>query len=93
VARHRITLVRDDACQPGYYSNEDWIAERRNGSIDGFTIESVEKLPDPPIVKKFEVEITSPSDVPDIQAHHVRNFFFSSSMVSPKRSVTVKEIS
>ena len=65
MARHRITLVRDDSVAgAGDYPNEDWINERRDGRVPGFSIERTEKLPDPPIVKKFEVEITFPPSAP-----------------------------
>jgi hypothetical protein len=99
MARHRITLVRDDAEWPDSYSNEDWIAERRRAA--GFTIESVEKLPDPPIVKKFEVEIEFPADHPPARhmdyARAIRLSIVDPAAgpvtTSPDRTVTVKEIS
>jgi hypothetical protein len=49
----------------------------------------VTRLPDPPIKQRFIVEIESPADLPVIQPHHVRNFFFSMTPISPERTVTV----
>jgi hypothetical protein len=102
MARHRITLVRDDSFAGGSYSNEEWIEERRNGVVAGFSIERTEKLPDPPIVKKFEVEITFPPSSPPDKSDYAGMIHGSilrladgrsSSFALWGRSVTVKEIS
>jgi hypothetical protein len=73
--------------------------EVHNGYVRG--TRKMEKLPDPPIVKKFEVEIEFPADHPPARhmdyARAIRLSIVDPAAgpvtTSPDRTVTVKEIS
>jgi hypothetical protein len=89
MAKYKVELVFDTVAAgfPGWRHEE---IEACMKCVTG-VLPSVkaDRLPDPPIKQRFIVEIESPLDLPVIQPHHVRNFFFSMTPISPERTVTV----